>query len=77
MLASEVDYPVDIGFEGGAVDVVRGKQLLSLGGVVELFDEEVWDGVVRQARDLWRRRQHQEESHEPRWGRDLRLVAID
>jgi hypothetical protein len=46
VLLREVDYLIDVGFEGWAVDAVRGEQLLSLGGVVELFDEEIRDGVM-------------------------------
>lgn len=54
MLAGEVNYAVYVTLEGWAVDVVRGEHLLRLRGVVELFDEEVRDGVMRQARDSWR-----------------------
>ena len=58
MMSDEVDDFVDITFKRRAVDAVRSKQFLRLAGVVELFDEEVRYGVMRQTRDLWRWRQH-------------------
>ena len=35
------------------MDAVGREELLGLGGVVELFDEEVGYGVVRCAGDAW------------------------
>ena len=61
--SGEVDDAVDVGFEGRAVDAVGSEELLGLGRVVELFDEEVRDGVVREASDAWRWWQHQEEAY--------------
>lgn len=46
MLSGEVDDSVDVANERRAVDAVGSEELLSLGGVVELFDEEVGHGVV-------------------------------
>ena len=43
----EGDDAVDVVLEWRAVDAVGSEELLSLGGVVELFDEEVGNGVVR------------------------------
>ena len=42
----EGDDAIDVAFEGWAVDAVGSEEVLRLGGVVELFDEEVRDGVV-------------------------------
>jgi hypothetical protein len=53
-----VDDAIDIAFEGRAVDVVPREQLLRLAGIVVLLHEKIRDGVVRQARDARRRRQH-------------------
>ena len=47
MGSREVDYAIDVALEWRAVDAVRREEVLGFGGVVELFDEEVWDGVVR------------------------------
>ena len=47
------------------------EELLRLGGVIELFDEEVI-GVVWQAGDAWGWRQHQEEAYPLRRRGDLR-----
>ena len=63
MGAGEVNDAVDVGFKGRAVDAVGSKELLRLGGVVELFDEEVRDGVVWEAGDAWGWWQHQEEAY--------------
>ena len=46
MGSGEVDDAVDVAFEWGAADAVGCEELLCLGGVVELFDEEVRHGVV-------------------------------
>ena len=37
---------IDVGFEWGAVNSVWGEELLGLGCVVELFYEEIGDGVM-------------------------------
>ena len=47
MGSGEVDDAIDVAFEWRAMDVVGREELLGLGGVIELFDEEVGYGVVR------------------------------
>ena len=47
MCFGEVDDAVDVALEWWAVDLVGSEEVLCLSGVVELFDEEVRDGVVR------------------------------
>ena len=46
MGSGEVDDAIDVALEGRAVDAVGREELLGVGGVVELFDEEVRNGVV-------------------------------
>ena len=58
VLPHEADDFVDVALKGRAFNAVGGEQSLRLGGVVELFDEEVRHGVMRQTRDSRRRRQH-------------------
>ena len=73
----EGDDAIDVAFEGWAVDAVGSEEVLRLSGVVELFDEEVRDGVVRQARDAWGWWQHQEEAYPLCRRGDLRAMAIN
>ena len=47
ILFGEVYDSIDVGFEGWAADAVWHKEFLGLGGFVELFDEEIWDCVMR------------------------------
>ena len=47
MGSCEVDDAVDVALEGRAVDAVWSEELLGLSRVVELFYEEVRNGVVR------------------------------
>ena len=73
----EGDDAVDVAFEGRAVDAVGSEEVLRLGGIVELFDEEVRDSVVRETGDAWGRWQHQKEAYPLSRRGDLRAMTIN
>ena len=52
ILSGEVHDLINISFEGWAADAVRGEEFLRVAGVVELFDEEIRNSVVWEARDF-------------------------
>ena len=53
VFVSKIDDAVDVAFKRRTLDSMRREESLGLGGVVELPDKEVRNGVMWQTGDSW------------------------